>query len=90
MALPYPAVNALFESFPSTMTQIMCYILQAKLNGIFLPNPLTMTSAVPSQTATATDTTRDTAQEGAKCRHREGDSWDREREKERRGQWMSL
>lgn len=51
----------------------MCYILQANLNGRFVPNPLPMTSALPGQTATATDTTRDTAREGAKCRHREGD-----------------
>lgn len=61
------------ESFPSTLTQIMCYILQANLNGRFVPNPLSMTSVLPGQTATATDTTRDTAREGAKCRHRERD-----------------
>ena len=47
----------------------MCCILQAR----FLPNPLPMTSALPGQTATAPDTTRDTAQEGAKHCHREGD-----------------
>ncbi len=58
------------ESFPSTLTQIMCYILPANLNGRFLPNPLPMTSDVRGQTATAAETTRDTAQEGAKCRHR--------------------
>lgn len=32
------------ESFPSTLTQIMCYILQANLNGRFLRRPLPMTS----------------------------------------------
>lgn len=32
-------------------------------------NPLPMTSALPGPTA---DTTRDTAREEAKCRHREG------------------
>lgn len=41
-----------------------------------------MTSALPSQTATATDTTRDTAREGAKCRHGEGE---RKREGEEGG-----
>ncbi len=57
----------------------MCYILQANLNGRFLANPLPMTSALPAKTATATDTTRDKAQEGAKCRHGEAEG-QRERE----------
>lgn len=70
-ALPYLAVTMPVESSPTTLTQIMCYILQANFNGRFLPNPLPMTSALPGQTATATDTTRDTAQERAKCRCRE-------------------
>lgn len=54
------------------------------LNGRFLPNPLPMTSALWGQTATATDTTPDTAREGAKCGHREGDRGQRQR----RGKWM--
>lgn len=70
-ALPYLAVTVPVESSPTTLTQIMCYILQANFNGRFLPNPLPMTSALPGQTATATNTTRDTAQERAKCRCRE-------------------
>lgn len=37
------------ESFPSTPTQVMCYILQANLNGRFLPNPLPMTSLLPTK-----------------------------------------
>lgn len=42
---PYLAVNVLLSHSPSTLTQIMCCILQANLNGRFLPNPLPMTSA---------------------------------------------
>lgn len=60
------------ESFLSTVTQIMCCILQANLNGRFLLNPLPMTSVLPGQTANATDRTRDTAREGDTGRERRG------------------
>lgn len=77
------------ESFPTTLTQIMCYILQANFNGRFLPNPLPMTGALPGQTATPTDITRDTALEGAKCSHRQCDSGrGRVRRDKRWGLWM--
>jgi len=62
----------------------MCYLLQANFNGRFVANPFAHDE--PSPPPTATDTTRDTAQEEAKCRHRGGGAWaERERERARGG-----
>lgn len=60
------------ESFLSTLTQIMRCILEAKLHGRFLTNPLATTSTLLCQSLTSTDTTRDRREPNVGTEHGRG------------------